>query len=269
MPPKAVQVRYIREIVKLMLGFMYRLLSEQNIPFSIALTDYVDIYRKTAFYNLTDASETQQLRPGWDECAIHLEKLFAGHLSQGHRAVHVEEEGLQLLWPHLSERIERDLPLVEYRREAAFGCFYYHGSNAVIDLHFTNAVMPQAPFKDPSARALELYALVRDCARTHPEAALIKSGTWLNEYPPFRGLFPEAWKDSGERKSYNSLGWWGQFVNHEGDIHARNVRTYRASGEFPYRGVVHQCETQALQDHLRRLAGDPERIRLLDREAAQ
>lgn len=267
MPPKVVQIRYIREIVKLMLGFMYRLQTEKGVPFSVALADYADIYRKTAFCNLKDESERQRLRPRWEECAAKLEGIFVAHLSRGRPAIEVEEKGLELLWPHLLERIERGLPLVEYNRAAEYGCFYYHHADSVIDLHFTNTVMPQAPFRDPAARARELHALVRDCVRRHPGASRIKSGTWLNAYPPFRRLFPGSWQDSGEPKRYNSLGWWGQFVNHEGDIHARNAAKFRATGEFPYRGTFHHCETRALEEHLARMMDNPEMVTPLDRGA--
>ena len=250
MPPKQVQLRYIREIVMLMLWFMYRLVSEKNIPFSVALTDYVDIYRKTAFFNLADDSDTQRLRPQWDECSARLGKSFASHISVGSPATQVEEEGLQLLWPHLVERIDRGLPLVEYRRDAMFGCFYYHVTKSVADLHFTNTIMPEAPLSDLAGRTRELYRLVLHCRQEHPETAQIKCGTWMNQYPPFRRLFPLSWKDSGERKSYNSLGWWGQFVNHEGDIQGHNVAQFRATGNFPYQCTFHRCETKILEDYL-------------------
>lgn len=253
MPPKHVQLRYIREVVKIMLWFMYRLATERNIPFSLALTDYVDIYRKTSFFNLNDDSETQRLKPQWDDCSAHLEKMFTNHMSSGDPSTRVEEDGLQILWPHLVERIDRGLPLVEYRGQAMFGCFYYHLTGSVVDLHFTNTIIPKAPLHDPNGRARELYGLVRLCRQEHPEAMQIKCGTWMNQYPPFRRLFPPCWKDSGETKSYNSLGWWGQFVNHKGDIHAPNVAQFRTTGEFPYRCTFHHCEIQALEDYLIRI----------------
>jgi len=256
MPPKLVQLNYIREIVKLMLSFMYRLASVKRIAFPVLLADYVDIYRKTSFFNLTDEAETQRLKPAWIDCSAKLENVFARHLSRGAPSADLEEAGIQVLWPSLVERIDRGLPLVEYRREASFGCFYYHVTDGVLDLHFTNAVMPDAPFKSLAGRARELYELVRHCGKHHPEATHIKSGTWLNDYPPFRSLFPPNWRDIGEPKSYNSLGWWGQFVNHKGDIHEPHAEQFRAKGTFPHPCTFHQCERATLEAFLERLVTD-------------
>ena len=256
MPPRHVQVSYITEIVKLMLWFMHRLMVEKKIEFAAALADYVDIYRKTSYFRLGDPEETQRRRPAWSRCAADLEEVFSRHLACGSPPSRVEEEGLALLWPHLSERIDLGLPLVEYRRDASFGCFYYYVTGPVVDLHFTNTIMLAAPFKEPLQRARELYELVTHCRRRYREAEWIKCGTWLNAYAPFRSLFPESWKDTGEPKSYNSLGWWGQFVDHAGDIHTRNVQRFRATGEFPYPCTFHRC---ALSDLAAFLCGILER----------
>lgn len=253
MPPRQIQVNYIREIVKLMLWYMSRLASEQGVSFSVALTDYVDIYRKTSFFNLNDAAETERLKPLWAQCAGQLGVVFEDRLDRMEPSDVLEEEGLGVLWPSLAERIERGLPLVEYRVAAAFGCFYYHLNGTAVDLHFTNTLMPASPLKDFLGRAGELYELVRHCRLTHPEAVEIKCGTWLNEFLPFRRLFPADWKDTGEQKMYNSLGWWGQFVNHEGGINRRKAAQFRATGSFPYQCTFHQCEIKSLEDHLSRI----------------
>lgn len=241
-----------------MLWYMYQLMSNQHIAFSAALTDYVDIYRKTSFYNLNDASETQRLRPLWREYAAQLEAIFKQHLSDARPVAEIEELGIRLLWSYLVERIDRGLPLVEYRQSTTFGCFFYKVESAVIDLHFVNKVMPESPFEQPLDRAREMYQLLEYCLSNYPQVRQIKCGSWLNDYLPFRRLFPSTWQDSGERRSFNSLGWWGQFVNHYGDIHAHNAKQFRDTGNFPYQCTYHQCEIDDLRRHLRALleAGD-------------
>jgi len=258
MPPKDVQVHYVGEIVKLMLWYMYQLMSNLQISFSVVLTDYVDIYRKTSFFNLNDASETQRLKPKWSECAAKLNAIFEMHLSNKRPAAELEQQGLRLLWPYLVERVERGLPLVEYRENTTFGCFFYNLNDRVIDLHFVNKIMPEAPFTKLLGRAAELYKLLLHCKEDRPQIQKIKCGSWLNDYPPFCKLFPSTWQDSGERRSYNSLGWWGQFVNHYGDIHAHNAKQFRDTSNFPYQCTYHQCEIDDLRRHLRGLleAGD-------------
>ena len=57
-PPKEVQLDYVKGMVPLMLWYMRQVMERDQVPFSLALTDYVDIYRKTAFFNLNDPGET-------------------------------------------------------------------------------------------------------------------------------------------------------------------------------------------------------------------
>lgn len=251
MPPKRIQISYVRGIVGLMLWYMHRVMSVGRIPFATALADYADIYRKTAFFNLEDTAETARLRPQWLAACERLEAVFAANLAAQGSSGPVEEQCLALLWPHLEERIDRGFPLVEYADKATFGCFYCRVDGPVVDLHFTNTVMPAAPFSAPADLARDLHALARHCRQMYPEATQIKCGSWLNAYPPFRRLFPASWKDSGEPKSYNSLGWWGQFLRHDGDFHVRSAEQFRQTGEFPYKCTFHQCALVDLEAHLR------------------
>jgi len=253
MPPRDIQVNYIGEVVKLMLWRMARVMSERETPFAVALNDHVDIYRKTSYFNLDDPSATQRLRPEWDECSAQLKAILEAHLSDNDAATEAEDLGLKLLWPSLVDRIDRELPLVDYRKSDTFGCFFYHPTDTEIDLHFVNSETPQSPFKKPLDRARELYQLLEDCEENHPGLTRIKFGSWLNDYQPYRRLFPPSWRDTGERKSHNSLAWWGQFMNHAGDIQIHNANQFRNTKEFPYPCTFHQCDTAALKEHLTQL----------------
>ena len=255
-PPREVQLSYIGEIVKLMLRHMHQVMSVRRIPFLDALTDYVDIYRKTSFYNLSDLSETERLRPQWDGMVTQLEDVFNQHLAGERPADQIEEAGLQLLWPHLVERIDRGLPIVDYKQDTTFGCFFFAQTESAIDLHFVNKLRPVSPFERPLDRATELYELLRYCSEHHPQLKEIKFGSWLNEYPPYRRLFPPSWRVSGEGKKYNSLGWWGQFMNRCGDFHRPNAKRFRETGDFPYQCEFHHCPTQDLEEHLVTLLKD-------------
>ncbi|MBI5201906.1 MAG: hypothetical protein HY925_10000 [Elusimicrobia bacterium] len=240
--PDSIQLNYARESVRLMLWFMKRK-TKEGVPFRTALTDYADIYRKTSFFDLTNPDENKRRRPQWDELVARLEAVFP-HL-EGELSV------LALLDPFLKERVVRGLPLVDYQAHADFGCFYYAPMNEVIDLHFTNTLLPASPFKDTAALVRDLASLVADVRAKHPSATHIKCGSWLNAFPPFRALFPGGWKDSGEPKSYNSLGWWGQFARHDGDFHAKNAEKFRSTGEFPYRCTFHKCSLAELEAFLK------------------
>jgi len=249
-PAKEIQLNYASEVVKLMLGHMYRLISEKGVTFAAALTDHADIYRKTSLFNLSDPSETERFKPRWERCVEELASVFDDCLKQGTGAARLEEEAQALLMPYLIERVDLGLPIVDYRQETSHGCFFYASMAEVIDLHFINGVMPESPFNRLGDRVQELLGLLDNCSKKHPRIDLIQFGSWLNDHPSYRILFPASWKNTGEAKSYNSLAWWGQFMDRRGDIHAGNAARFRETGEFPYRCTFHACRIQDLKDHL-------------------
>lgn len=233
-----------------MFWYMARLMTQQGTPFLVALTDVVDIYRKTSFYHLNDPSKTQQLKPAWQEVVLQLEALFQRHLRDNRPASIVATEATEFLWLHLMQRIDQALPIIEYRADTTFGCFFYNVQGRIIDLHFVNKVMPESPFAKLEDRARELLQLLRYCSEQDKHLSHLKFGSWLNDYPPFRRLFPASWRDSGEKKKYNSLAWWGQFMDHRGGFHAHNANRFRETGDFPYQCTFHQCDIKDLELHL-------------------
>lgn len=233
-----------------MLLHIHRLMAQTSIDFSEALQNHADVYRKTSFYNLKDPSMTRELRPDWDRCAAQLASIMERSLYHKSSPSEAEDAGFALLEPYLNERIERGLPIIDYRQTTSFGCFFYETQASVLDLHFINRVMPASPFANIHERVIELTGLLSHCLQTNPNLKTIKFGSWLNDYPPYRKLFPASWHDSGERKKYNSFAWWGQFMNRQGDIHASNAEVFRETGNFPYQCTFHQCTIQDLQLHL-------------------
>lgn len=250
MPPKYIQVHYAEEIVKLMLMRIHQLMSEYGLNFFSALQDHVDIYRKTSLFHLNDPSMTLQLRTKWDTYSARLANMLEECIKRRAPSSDAEQAGLMLLRPYLMERIDKGMPIVDYRQDTQFGCFFYELESPTINLHFINNVMPESPFENIQERTRELSSLLTHCLRTDPNLKLIKFGSWLNDYPRYRQIFPESWHDSGERKKYNSFAWWGQFMNRQGDIHTLNAARFRETGAFPYQCTFHQCTIPELKSHL-------------------
>ena len=233
-----------------MLLHIHRLMARTNIDFMEALQNHSDVYRKTSFYNLEDPSMTRELKPDWYRCAAQLASIMDRSVHRKSSPLEAEDACFDLLAPYLNERIESGLPIVDYLQNTSFGCFFYEAQASAINLHFINHVMPVSPFANIHERVLELTELLSHCNQIYPNLKTIKFGSWLNDYPPYQKLFPETWRDSGERKKYNSFAWWGQFMNRQGDIHASNSAAFRETGNFPYRCTFHQCTIQDLQLHL-------------------
>ena len=249
-PSKKIQLNYASEVVKLMLGHMYRLISDKGLTFSTALTEHTDIYRKTSFFNLTDPDKTKQSKPHWELFVEELASVFDRCLKQGVNTTLLENEAHNLLMPFLTERLDHGIPIVDYRQKTSHGCFFYSPMTDIIDLHFINNVMPESPFNRLEDRAQELIGLLDNCSKKHPDIYSIQFGSWLNDHPSYRRLFPRNWQDTGETKSYNSLAWWGQFMDRRGDIHAGNAASFRETGVFPYRCSFHACRIPELKNHL-------------------
>ena len=49
-------------------------------------------------------------------------------------------------------------------------------------------------------RAKDLFKLVKDVKKKYPRIKKIQMGSWLNEYKPFRSLFPKTWKPTKKER---------------------------------------------------------------------
>ena len=56
-------------------------------------------------------------------------------------------------------------------------------------------------------RAEDLRELVQDAKNKNPKIKIIQMGSWLNQYKPFRSLFPKTWRSTMKtKKKIVSLG---------------------------------------------------------------
>ena len=166
------------------------------------------------------------------------------------------KESIKILKPYFLERIKNKTNLVEYNTKAKFGCFNYSIKNKKVDLHMpVFQFINHKKFKRKnynynqkfSMRAKDLFSLINHVKKNHPTIKIIQMGSWLNEYKPFRSLFPKTWKPANKIKKKNSIAWWGQFVDVTGNIHKKNANLFVKSFKFPYRGEFYQCKISELK----------------------
>ena len=96
-------------------------------------------------------------------------------------------------------------------------------------------------------RAKDLLRLVNNVKEKYPRIKIIQMGSWLNEYGPFRNLFPKSGKSINKIKNKNSIAWWGQFVDATGNIHKKNAELFIRNFKFPYPGKFYQCKIDELK----------------------
>lgn len=135
------------------------------VPSRTGIYPLTDLYehRKTPAATLADWRQEK-----WARLLVALEAVFARHASDATSQA-FEEEGFELLWPHLEPCLADDLatwPRIENRPFGFFTCDPPRADQAepFLDLHLANPFAPRSPFADLPARAGELSRLLDEAA---------------------------------------------------------------------------------------------------------
>ena len=154
-------------------------------------------------------------------------------------------------WPWLPSGYTA-YPLPSEQISGIFACEPEEGSDT-LEIHIANSCMPESPFHDVRARALDLQSLLETATTRDPGLRTIGCNSWLNAFPPFLRLFPPEWPREEEIAPLGySFNWWGQMMARDGRFHERSGQHMRTSGEFPYPSVEGHCEIDSLRMHLHR-----------------
>ena len=121
----------------------------------------------------------------------------------------------------------------------------------LLTLHFRNAFAPNGPFEHEQALRDGLRAIVRRARAERPGVARTQCATWLNNVAPFTRLFPSEWASSGtDCPLEGHTGWWGQFTDRTGGLHAARVAAFRGTWSFRFPNRHCRCSLDALEEHL-------------------
>ncbi|MBT4815494.1 MAG: hypothetical protein HN742_05750 [Lentisphaerae bacterium] len=252
---------FVREVTKLKLWYAWRLQKHDGLDFETAAATRVGIRELTVFGGNRDHVNPEDTA-GWCRVLDELGALYGGH-SADTTSKAIEDEGLALLWPHLTPCFEHDAAETTRWVAGSFGCFKYEyrsfyaepDSADHLTLHVRNAYQPDSPFQHVPEMARSLQEIAACAAQERPDVACVQCATWLNSLPPFAKLFPPSWTDTSlPGAPGNHTGWWGQFMNRRGGFHARNAREFRSTARFPYEHRMCRCPISDLQEHLRGLA---------------
>ena len=253
---------YDRECVKLKIWYVHRLLQTEPRPFAELMTTRVDIYRRTHLWDGKRHPAQGHPDPRWDELVEQVQSLFHRHRGDATTQA-LEDAAYALLHPTMEKRLagERKGDLWEGAGQVIpptpYGSFSRDYGEDRVHLHFTNVEQPRSPFWGMPALARLLLKLLIDAERERPDLRLIQCGSWINNFPPFRSLFPPEWDEnsriSGPSYTY---GTWGQFMSHTGDFHYPNAARFRATGEFPFPSLVCSADRSAVRKHVEALLAE-------------
>lgn len=253
-PSKQNQISYALKVTELMLLYCYSKRKKAN--FDYLLNHECDILRKTSLYNLKKKRVLKSNLIKWKKISKEIESY--SHLTKK-SFIH---ECIKILKPFLIKRVNKNQSLVEYNTKAKFGCFDFSILDKKIDLH-----MPVFRFIDPQMisskkfskkeklylRAEDLYKLLSFAKRKHPSVNIVQMGSWMNQFSPFRVLFPKDWKPNGKEKKKNSIAWWGQFLKSDGNINKQLYSKFKKNLNFKFKGKFYQCHRDKILEHLEKL----------------
>jgi hypothetical protein len=251
-------VGFIRDLVELKLWYVWHLVKVQESSLADALA-------WTSFSGKCASPEDGDGPHGageWDRLRGALEELLEAH---GPCSDPFQESGMDLLWPHIEPGIAERTAVLDRRWEqGVVGCIRYEypavkgkadpGDSVII--HFRNTMRPESPFSHRRLLIESLQEIIARTGQTHPHVSQVQMGSWLNSFPPFLSLFPEAWDASGLMGGPGGhMGWWGQFMDRTGGLHARHARMFKTRGAFPFRARSCRCSIELLEGHLQCILG--------------
>lgn len=253
---------YDRECVKLKIWYVHHLLQTEQRPFEELIAGRADIYRRTHLWDGKRHPANGHADPEWNALVEGLKDLFRRHRDDETTQA-LEDAAYALLLPAMEKRLagERGGDLWEGAGQiippTPYGCFSRDYAEDRVHIHFTNVLQPRSPFWDMPALTRSLLKLLDDLERDRPDIRLVQCGSWINNFPPFRSLFPPEWRDDGKRYTPGyTYGWWGQFMTHTGDFHYRNAERFRATGEFPYPNLVCSAHRGSIRAHVEKLLAE-------------
>ncbi len=253
---------YDRECVKLKIWYVHHLLQTEQRPFEELIAARADIYRRTHLWDGKHHPANGHSDPEWNVLVAGLKDLFHRHRDDENTQA-LEDAAYALLLPTMEERLagERTGDLWEGAGQiiphTPYGCFSRDYAEDRVHLHFTNVLQPKSPFWDMPALTRSLLKLLVDLEHDRPDIRRVQCGSWINNFPPFRSLFPPEWRDDGKRYTPGyTYGWWGQFMTHTGDFHYRNAARFRASGTFPFPSLICFADRDCVRAHVEKLLAE-------------
>jgi hypothetical protein len=243
--------RFLKDMVALQLWYVIRVVRSGQADFIETLNRCTQIY---AFSTGSIGNLPVDKNPKWLEVTEELQKRWR---ELG------DEKFLTSFWPYLESHIRPGIPMDLNREEEAlqqshYGFSYeyhpeYFGPKEpeFLTLHFRNFFVSDSPFHHRSELIAGLIQVLDKVSEENRKVDHVQCGTWLNGFNPFLDLFPESWRQSARDVPMDgSFGWWGQFVDRTGQLHASNVAAFKSTKEFLYPNRVCTCGVEELRQHL-------------------
>ena len=241
----------IYDLIRLQSWYVWHVIHAENM-------NYSDIFEKPALVDFWYWSKfrPENMNENWDEtkhwlfqkCKEHPADTDTSTLEEeifSKVALFVNDSYLKQMYDHYLEQF------AEASQFAGFSYNFREKPEQRIELHFTNCDVPDSPFKNKPRLIAGLLKILDAAHSERPEMTKISCGSWLNDLPLFRELFPPMWTDN---ITYDPVaahgGWWQQLIDRKGAMHNRNEKHLRETGEFPFKCTRCGCPVSELREYL-------------------
>lgn len=253
---------FLLSSVRLKLWFLRRwLFCHPDEPFSAALEQRVDIFRKTSLNpGHLDASVHDTSRPDeWKTLAGDIESFYDRGKKNGSFEEY-EELSMARLSPFLLARAERDTEDIRSGKDTAnyqCGSLRYNltpdsANPQRIGFHIANACHPGSPFADRNYFPACFIVLMTQCQLKFGVTE-IGTSTWLNSNPKWLELFPQEWQNNlslHDKDVQWHYGFWGQFLTARKTFNHHLAAKFRQDERMPFLPRTSWCSIAAMKKHL-------------------
>jgi hypothetical protein len=130
--------------------------------------------------------------------------------------------------------LQRYHAIPKFTDEEHWGCFAYDYNpvTRVIHPHFSDqdtSIYGPLSHQRIAIRKSELRMMFQQIQQRHPDAALVRGGSWLYNWEAYRRLFPQAFGQSAKRDEIQYLAAraiWGQFLRRGWSIHQETMSLF-------------------------------------------
>lgn len=243
---------YIRNIVPLMMHYVWRLAKEPGNSLPDMLERYVDLWRKTIYYLGAAPSEPEFFSPIWAGIRSDLCNRYEQY-GTNEDSSDFEKACFEYLWPLMEPKLFDDSRPPRKNEARPYGAWTItFRENNVLSLHIANVYRPDSVFDYSRDFATDLLYLIYDTCEQHPNLQTLFCGSWMNNLPPFQKFFPPEWVMNLHRPVYHNdtNGIWGQYVTRTGGFHEKNALRMRERGVHRYPLIHGQCSIASAISYL-------------------
>jgi hypothetical protein len=242
---------FLQEMMDLQMWYVTQVVLMERLSFAATINGRTEAYAYSMYFDPQIAAEKNK---AWIHVVERLEHLFWTEENNGF--VSKSWEILQTLFePRMSEDLDKAQAMIA----SSFAGFTYEFHSKYfgpsepkwLTLHFRNYFAPNSPFSHRKELIKGLLSLIEDAQFKRSDIQNVQCASWLNNLEPFYSLFPKTWYETSVVCPLEGhTGWWGQFIDRQGNFHRKKAEIFRKTLKFECPNRMGTCDLAELKDFL-------------------